>query len=148
MAEGKRQKAKNRNTGKGNGYSIIYLSKNGIMLSLGHKKMKAYQLALSLVKEVYKLTSNFPVDERFGLVSQLRRAAVSVCSNIAEGAARKSPADRRRFYEISRSSCVEIDTQFELALQLGFVKPDQVTDLNEYLNYTFAIISKMIDNTK
>jgi four helix bundle protein len=80
------------------------------MLSLGHKKMKAYQLALSLVKEVYKLTSNFPVDERFGLVSQLRRAAVSVCSNIAEGAARKSPADRR-FYEISRSSCVEIDTQ-------------------------------------
>ena len=148
MAEGKRQKAKNRNTGKGNGYSIIYLSKNGIMLSLGHKKMKAYQLAVSLVKEVYKLTSNFPIDERFGLRSQLRRAAVSVCSNIAEGAARKPPADRRRFYEISRSSCVEIDTQFELALQLGFVKLEQVTDLNEYLNYTFAIISKMIDNTK
>ena len=118
------------------------------MLSLGHKKMKAYQLAVSLVKEVYKLTSNFPIDERFGLRSQLRRAAVSVCSNIAEGAARKPPADRRRFYEISRSSCVEIDTQFELALQLGFVKLEQVTDLNEYLNYTFAIISKMIDNTK
>jgi four helix bundle protein len=110
--------------------------------------MKAYQLGLSLVKEVYKLTGNFPADERFGLVSQLRRAAVSVCSNIAEGAARKPPADRRRFYEISRSSCVEIDTQFELSIQLGFVKPDQVTDLNEYLNYTFAIISKMIDNTK
>ena len=118
------------------------------MLNPGHKKMKAYQLALSLVKEVYKLTSSFPVDERFGLVSQLRRAAVSVCSNIAEGAARKQPADRKRFYEISRSSCVEIDTQFELALQLGFVKADQVTDLIEYLNYTFAIISKMIDNTK
>src|SRR3954470_20595852 len=105
------------------------------MLSLGHKKMKAYQLGLSLVKEVYKLTGNFPAEERFGLVSQLRRAAVSVCSNIAEGAARKPPVDRRRFYEISRSSCVEIDTQFELALQLGFIKPDQVTDLNEYLNY-------------
>ncbi|MBO9200005.1 MULTISPECIES: four helix bundle protein [Niastella] len=118
------------------------------MLSLGHKEMKAYQVALNLVKEVYTLTNGFPVDERFGIVSQLRRAAVSVCSNLAEGAARKSPADRRRFYEISRSSCVEIDTQFELAIQLGFIKLDQVTDLDEYLNHTFAIISRMIDNTR
>lgn len=118
------------------------------MLDLSHKKMQVYQLALSLVKEVYKITSNFPAEERFGLVSQLRRAAVSVCSNISEGAARKPTADRRRFYEISRSSCVEIDTQFELALQLGFVKLDGVAELKNYLNSTFALISKMIENTK
>src|SRR3954454_20724475 len=118
------------------------------MLSLGHKKMKAYQLAISLVKEVYKLTSNFPADERFGLVSQLRRAAVSVCSNIAEGTARKPPADRRRFYEISRSSGVEVDTQFEIALLLGYIKPEQTNDLKNYLESFFRMLSKMIENTK
>jgi four helix bundle protein len=67
------------------------------MLNLGHKKMQVYQLALILVKEVYKLTSQFPVDERFGLIVQLRRAAVSICSNIAEGAARKSAVERKDF---------------------------------------------------
>lgn len=118
------------------------------MLNLDHKKMQAYQLALSLVKEVYKLTGNFPAEERFGLVSQLRRAAVSVCSNIAEGAARKPPADRKRFYEISRSSCVEVDTQFELAVLLDFAKSDQLINLKKIINSVFALISKMIDNTK
>lgn len=118
------------------------------MLDLGHKKLHVYQLALNLVKEVYQLTNNFPVEERFGLVSQLRRAAVSVCSNIAEGASRKSAADRKRFYEISRSSGVEIDTQFEIALLLGFIKCDQINDLKNYLNTFFGMISKMIDNTK
>src|SRR3954462_12944029 len=100
-----------------------------IMLNLGHKKLHIYQLALNLVKEGYQINNNFPVEERFGLVSQLRRAAVSVCSNIAEGASRKSSADRRRFYEISRSSGVELDTQFEISLLLGFIKSDQINDL-------------------
>lgn len=118
------------------------------MLMLGHKKLHVYQLALNIVKEVYKLTNHFPCDERFGLVSQVRRAAVSVCSNIAEGAARKSAADRKRFYEISRSSGVEIDTQFEIALSLAYIESDQTNDLNNYLEALFKMLSKMIENTK
>ncbi|SEN22198.1 four helix bundle protein [Niastella yeongjuensis] len=118
------------------------------MLNIGHKNMQVYPIALDMAKEVYKLTNDFPAEERFGLVSQLRRASISVCSNIAEGASRKSTADRKRFYEISRSSCVEIDTQFELALQLGFVKLDEINDLKDFLNSTFALLSTMINNTK
>jgi four helix bundle protein len=119
-----------------------------IMLDLGHKKLQVYQVAITMVKEVYKLTKDFPIDERFGLVSQLRRAAVSVCSNIAEGAARKSAADRKRFYEISRSSGVEIDTQFEIAILLDYIKSDQTYDVKNYLESIFRMLSKMIENTK
>jgi four helix bundle protein len=119
-----------------------------IMLNLGHKKLQVYQVAINMVKEVYKLTNDFPADERFGLISQLRRAAVSVCSNIAEGAARKPPADRKRFYQISRSSGVEVDTQFEIAILLGYIKSDQTIDLKNYLESLFRMLSKMIDNTK
>lgn len=118
------------------------------MLSLGHKKLQVYQVAISMVKGVYKLTNDFPADERFGLIAQLRRAAVSVCSNIAEGAARKPPTDRSRFYQISRSSGVEVDTQFEIAILLGFIKPEQTNDLKNYLESIFRMLSKMIDNTK
>jgi four helix bundle protein len=117
------------------------------MLDLGHKKLHVYQMALNLVKEVYNLTSQFPAEERFGLISQLRRAAVSVCSNIAEGAARKTPPERKRFYEISRSSAVEIDTQFAIALLLGFIKENQMQDLKNYLESIFRMISKMIEKT-
>jgi len=118
------------------------------MLNLGHKKLHGYQLALNLVTEVYKLTNRFPSEERFGLVSQLRRAAISVCSNIAEGAARKTAAERRRFYEISRSSGVEIDTQFEIALLLNYINCDHINDLRNYLESLFRMLSKMIENTK
>lgn len=66
------------------------------MLNLSHKSLDVYQLALQIVKEIYKLTSTFPTDERFILISQLRRAAVSVCSNIAEGAARTSKQEKKK----------------------------------------------------
>jgi len=74
------------------------------MLALSHKKLDVYLLSLKLVKEIYKVTGLFPQEEKFGLISQLRRAAVSVCSNIAEGAARRSKLEKKRFYEISGSS--------------------------------------------
>lgn len=109
------------------------------MLNPGHKKLHVYQIALNLVKEVYRLTGSFPPEERFGLVSQLRRA---------EGAARKTIAERKRFYEISRSSSVEIDAQFEIALILNFLKNEQIKDLETYLESVFRMTSKMIENTK
>lgn len=71
-----------------------------VMLNLSHKKLDVYQIALKLLKEVYDHTKKFPKEEQFILVSQLRRASISVCSNIAEGAARKSKSEKKRFYEV------------------------------------------------
>lgn len=116
------------------------------MLNLSHKKLDVYQLSLQLVKEIYLVTAKFPAVEKYVLVNQLRRAAISVCSNIAEGAARRSKQEKKRFYEISRSSAVEIDTQFEIALLLEYVKNIQVTDIEQKMESVFRMLSKMIDN--
>jgi len=116
------------------------------MLNLSHKNLEVYKIALELVKEVYGITKTYPKEEQFVLVSQLRRAAVSVCSNLAEGAARKSVKEKIRFYEISRSSLVEIDTQFEISLILEYLKKENIVALEKYLESTFRMLSKMMNN--
>ena len=82
------------------------------MLELSHKKLEVYKVSLNLVNEVYELTKLFPKEEIYVLVSQLKRSAISTSSNIAEGAARRSKKEKQRFYEVARSSVVEVDTQF------------------------------------
>ena len=99
------------------------------MLQLSHKKLDVYQISLKLVKEVYIATRLFPKEEQFVLISQIRRAAISVSSNIAEGASRISKAEKKRFYEISRSSLVEMDTQFEIASILEYYKNGQMKEM-------------------
>ena len=116
------------------------------MLNLSHKNLEVYKISLELVKEVYRVTKSYPKEEQFVLVTQLRRAAVSVCSNLAEGAARKSAKEKMRFYEMSRSSLVEIDTQFEISLILDYLKKDDTTTLEKYLESTFKMLSKMMSN--
>ncbi|HEX7754939.1 MAG TPA: four helix bundle protein [Niabella sp.] len=116
------------------------------MLELSHKKLQVYQFALQLVKEIYLYTQAYPKEEQFILVSQLRRAAISVCSNLAEGAARNSKVEKKRFYEISRSSLVEVDTQIEISLILEYLKKDEILKLEEYLESIFRMLSKMIEN--
>jgi four helix bundle protein len=117
------------------------------MLNLGHKKLEAWKYAMKLAKEIYSTTEGFPRSEGYGLTPQLRRAAVSVPSNIAEGASRSSSNDRRRFYEIARSSLVELDTQLEISRDLGYVGECHVPVLEVQLNSTFALLSKLIDRT-
>ncbi|MBC7946253.1 MAG: four helix bundle protein [Chitinophagaceae bacterium] len=90
--------------------------------------MKVYLMSLELVKEAYIITSQFPKTEQHILVSQIRRASVSVCSNIAEGASRISKKEKRRFYEISRSSLVEIDSEFEIAFKLLHCRKEQIAN--------------------
>ena len=77
---------------------------------------------MQLVRVVYKTTALFPDEEKFGLVAQLRRCAVSVPSNIAEGAARSSAKDFRRFLLMARGSLLEMDTQIWIARDLGFIE--------------------------
>lgn len=114
------------------------------MLQLAHKNLDVYKIALELVKEVYQLTRSFPKEEQFVLVTQLRRAVISDCSNLAEGSARFSKLEKKRFYEISRSSLVEIDTQIEISLVLEYLQKNQIAKLEQYLESVFKMISKMI----
>jgi four helix bundle protein len=84
-----------------------------------HEQLRVWKLAIDLVVEVYELTGHMPGDERFGLVAQMRRAAISVPSNIAEGAARGSRADFARFVRIARGSLAELDTHMIIAERLS-----------------------------
>jgi len=116
------------------------------MLQLSHKKLDVYQMSVNLIKEVYKATASFPKEEQYVLISQIRRSAISISSNIAEGAARISKLEKKRFYEIARSSLVEMDTQFEIAIILNYYKKGQIKELEEYLESVFRMLSKMIEN--
>jgi four helix bundle protein len=87
----------------------------------------AWRKGIALCKAVYQLTEAFPDRERFGLTSQLRRAAVSVPSNVAEGYGRRRTTDYLRFLDMARGSLCEIETQLVLARELGFVSADVAT---------------------
>ncbi|MDB5902695.1 MAG: four helix bundle protein, partial [Betaproteobacteria bacterium] len=87
-----------------------------------HRDLHAWQQAIELVAAIYALTSRFPDSERYGLTSQMRRAAVSVPSNIAEGAARASTRDLIRFLNIAAGSLSELDTLVAVAKKLGYVE--------------------------
>ena len=86
-----------------------------------HKDLDVWKEAMKLAKEVYTLTARFPKEEMYGLSSQIRRASVSIPSNIAEGAARGSSKDFSRFLYISLGSLAELETQLLLAVDLGFI---------------------------
>lgn len=114
------------------------------MLNLAHKKLEVWKKSLILVAEVYKLIQSFPREEQFGLTSQLRRASVSVISNIAEGFSRSSEIETKRFLEIARSSLVEVDTQIEIAIKLNYLNEKDIIDLTESSNHIFAMLTKLI----
>lgn len=85
-----------------------------------YKNLIVWQKGITLVKEVYKLTANFPSEEKFGLVSQMRRAVVSIPSNLAEGQARRTTGDYVKFVSISEGSLAELETQMIISIELGF----------------------------
>ena len=85
-----------------------------------HKDLLVWQKAVELVVTVYRITSTFPRDELYGLVSQIRRSAVSIPSNIAEGAARQTKREFQQFLHIALGSASELETQFIIAGRLGY----------------------------
>lgn len=118
------------------------------MLNLNHKNLDVWKLSISLVKTIYRITEKFPKSEMFGITNQMRRASISITSNIAEGASRRTELDRKRFYTISRSSLVELDTQLEIALMLKFLTEEEVKDIDELLNHLFAKITNLLNKSK
>jgi four helix bundle protein len=92
-----------------------------------YRDLLVWQKGVALGKMIYRLTSQFPPEEKFGLISQMRRAAVSVPSNIAEGQARHTTGEFVLFISHAEGSLAELDTQLVLAVELGFLKAEQAT---------------------
>ncbi len=89
------------------------------------EKLKAWQMAKDLAISVYGVTQNFPSEEKFGLVSQLRRPSVSIASNLAEGSARQSSKDQAHFSQLAYSSLVEVVCQLKIAYELGYMSAEE-----------------------
>jgi len=105
-----------------------------------YRDLTVWQKACDLAQEIYLLTRQFPKEELYGIVSQMRRAAVSVPSNIAEGAEREGSAEYRRFLSIASGSLAELHTQVELARRFNYITGEQAQQLDLDINE----ISKML----
>jgi len=111
-----------------------------------HHNLVAWQDAMELVKEVYRATADFPASESFGLTNQLRRAAVSVPSNLAEGAGREGTKEFLQFLSISRGSLCELETQIILAKNLGYMNnPD---NLLTRIDRLFALMGGLMNSLR
>ena len=94
------------------------------------EKLDVWQLSRKLIGIVYKITDKFPAEEKFGLTNQLRRAAVSVASNIAEGSSRNSLKDHIRFIEVAYGSLMEVYTQLCIAVDLSYSSKEEIQEIN------------------
>ncbi|MBW6482686.1 MAG: four helix bundle protein [Vicingaceae bacterium] len=113
-------------------------------LKLNHQKLDVYQSSRKFVLECYKLSNQLPTEEKFGIISQIRRAALSVHLNIAEGSSRKSEVERKRYFEISRGSVIEIDAALDVAHDIGYLKNINTETLGESMVKCFKMLSGMI----
>ncbi|AQW92733.1 four helix bundle protein [Elizabethkingia anophelis] len=107
-----------------------------------HKDLKVWQESMDLVTDIYELVQNFPAEEKYNLTSQIKRSSVSIPSNIAEGAGRKSNLEFIQFLNIASGSLSELETQLEIAIRLKFITE------NEELFKKIIFIRIMITNLK
>jgi four helix bundle protein len=113
-----------------------------------HKRLNIWAKVVELIKNVYKITSEFPREELYGIVSQMRRAAISIASNIAEGCARKSNQEKIQFFTVSRGSLSELDAQLEISLSLDFINKDEYKKINEELDEISRMLQGLINSKK
>jgi four helix bundle protein len=106
-----------------------------------YKDLEVWQKSVALVTEIYALTKKFPDDEKFGLTNQVRRAAVSVPSNISEGSERKSTQDFIRYINIAAGSLAEVQTQLIIAENLGYIKLN--SEINEKIQHVQAMLGAL-----
>jgi len=107
-----------------------------------YKELNVWKLSRKFCSSIYSITTKFPQDEKFGLTSQLRRAAISIPSNIAEGASRSSKKDFARFLEISIGSSYEIETQLLIATDLKYISKENSVELLRTIISIIKMLSK------
>ncbi|NCP61557.1 MAG: four helix bundle protein [Flavobacteriales bacterium] len=111
-----------------------------------HKDLKVWQESMDLVIKIYKVSKDFPKNEVYGLSSQLRRAAVSIPSNIAEGAGRKGENEFIRFLYIALGSLSEVETQLEISQRLDYI--NDIEEINKRIYFIRNMISNLIKSLK
>jgi four helix bundle protein len=115
-----------------------------------YRDLKVWQLGVDLALEIYRLTADFPKQEIYGLTAQLRRAAVSIPSNIAEGHARKTQRELQRFLHVAKGSLAELETQLIIARELGFAsneKLDKVLGLADQESKMLSSLLRSVGQT-
>jgi four helix bundle protein len=119
-----------------------------IEFDFSYRKLNVYQLSKKLVTDIYKLIGTFPNTETYALSDQLRRAAISIPSNIAEGTAKASPKEQFHFLEIAYGSLMEIMCQLEISYDLGYINQVQLRQLEEEIVMIYKMLSSMQSTLK
>jgi four helix bundle protein len=115
-----------------------------MFLRLNHKNLEVYKSVRELTTEIYSISKRLPANEKINFIQQIRRAALSVKLNLAEGASRKSVNERKWHYLVSRGSVVEIDAIIETAADLKYFEVEELRNIGNLLNKCFAMLSNMI----
>lgn len=110
----------------------------------GYKELTVWQKAVDLAENIYRLTGAYPQEERYGLVNQMRRAAVSIPSNIAEGYNRNTTKDYVQFLHISKGSNAELETQLIISRKMNYISEAQFNEMQGYTDEIHRMLSKMI----
>ena len=117
-----------------------------MFLQLAHTKLNVFQYSKSLALECYRITKLFPQEERFAMSQQIRRAALSIHLNIAEGSSRKSAAERKRYFEIARGSVIEVDAAIGISFELHYVDLQQLKPLEQLILQSFKTLTGLINH--
>lgn len=115
-----------------------------MFLNLNHYKLDVYKSARELRFECYKILNKLPVEEKFNLTDQIRRASTSVVLNITEGCSRKSENERKRYFEISRGSVIELDSCFDIIFESKYLSLMELENAGTKLKTTFILLSGML----
>jgi four helix bundle protein len=114
----------------------------------GYRKLIAYQKGKEVVKRTYQLLKKFPSEERYAMCDQLRRASVSISSNIAEGINRYSVKDKSHFIEMAFGSLMEVSSQFEIAEELGYITTEERMSMDELIREEARLLSGLQNSYK
>ena len=111
-----------------------------------YRDLKVWKKGIQLVKKVYTITKKYPQDELYGLTAQVRKAAISIPSNIAEGQARQSVKDFQRFLNISKGSSAEVDTQMVISKELEYISKEELDDIYGDILEILRMLQGLIDS--
>ena len=114
----------------------------------GSRKLIAYQKGKEVVKRTYQLLKKFPAEERYAMCDQLRRASVSISSNIAEGINRFSVKDKAHFVEMAYGSLMEVSSQFEIAEELGYISSEDRLSMDMHIEEEARLLSGLLNSYK